>query len=439
MRRSGGLSVVLCENTESRRRFALVDCNNFYVSCERVFRPVWEGHPVVVLSNNDGCVIARSQEVKDLGVAMGAPYHTVRGLLAQAGAVVVSSNYMLYGDMSARVMRVLADFAPDMEIYSIDECWLDWSDLPAAEIAVRAKAMLRAVQRMTGIPVSLGIGPTKTLAKLMNRWAKRHGCGSGNGYMDWAAVGTPESLLADCAVGEIWGIGRRLQVSLERMGIRTALDLRNAEPARIQRRFGVMVERIVYELRGISCLELEAVVDKKSIVVSRSFSQPVETLTALSEAVALFTTRAMEKLRAQGSVAAYLTVFIRTNRFAENRSQYSGQFGMSLPMATADSVRMLRLARHCLACCYRPGFRYNKAGVMLADIHSGSCEQSDWLADGDDGRQRALMRTLDVLNKRYGSGSVFAAAQGVERRWQMRRQFRTQAYTTSWSELPVVS
>jgi DNA polymerase V len=439
MRKSGGLSVVSCANTESKpQRFALVDCNNFYVSCERVFRPDWEGRPVVVLSNNDGCVIARSQEVKDLGVAMGAPYYTVRGQLAQAGAIVVSSNFTLYGDMSARVMRVLADYAPEMEVYSIDECWLDWSGLSAAEINARASAMVRAVRRMTGIPVSVGIGPSKTLAKQMNRWVKKQPRDKTNGCMDWATVEDTESLLAASAVGDIWGVGRRLQVTLERMGIRTALDLRNAQPARIRRRFGVVVERIIYELRGLSCLDLEAVAAKKSIVASRSFGQPVETLSELSEAIALHTTRAMEKLRSQGSLAAYLAVFIRTNRFAEHQAQYNGQFGISLPVATDDSGRMLRVARHCLERCYRRHFRYNKAGVMLADISSSRCEQTDWLTAGDGERQRVLMRTLDGLNKRYGSGSVFSAAQGIDRRWQMRREFRTQAYTTRWSELPLV-
>jgi DNA polymerase V len=439
MHKFGGLSVVSCANTESKqRRFALVDCNNFYVSCERVFRPDWEGRPVAVLSNNDGCVIARSQEVKDLGIAMGAPYHTVRGQLAQAGAIVVSSNYTLYGDMSARVMRVLADYAPEMEVYSIDECWLDWSDLSAAEIDARASAMVHAVRRMTGIPVSVGIAPSKTLAKQMNRWVKKQPLDKTNGCMDWATVKDPESLLAASAVGDIWGIGRRLQVSLERMGLRTALDLCNAQPARIRRRFGVVVERIVYELRGLSCLDLEAVAAKKGIVASRSFGQPIEALSELSEAIALHTARAMEKLRSQGSLAAYLAVFIRTNRFAEHQAQYSGQFGISLPVATDDSVRMLRVARHCLERCYRPHFRYNKAGIMLADISSNGCEQTDWLTAGDGERQRVLMRTLDGLNKRYGSGSVFSAAQGIDRRWQMRREFRTQAYTTRWSELPLV-
>ncbi len=438
MRKFGGLSAVLCANTDNQRRFALVDCNNFYVSCERVFRPDWEGCPVAVLSNNDGCVIARSQEVKDMGVAMGAPYHTVRGQLAQAGAIVVSSNYTLYGDMSARVMRVLADYAPTIEVYSIDECWLDWSGLSTAEINTRASAMVRAVRRMTGIPVSVGIGPSKTLAKQMNRWVKKQPLDKTNGFMDWATVEDPESLLSACAVGDLWGIGRRLQATLERMGIRSALDLRNAQPARIRQRFGVVVERVMYELSGFSCLDLEAVEAKKGIVASRSFGQPVETLNELSEAIASHTTRAMEKLRAQGSLAAYLAVFINTNRFAENQAQYSGRFGMRLPVATDDSMRMLRVARHCLECCYRPHFRYNKAGVMLADISSSRCEQTDWLTKGDGERQRVLMQTLDGLNKSYGSGSVFSAAQGIDRRWQMRRNFRTQAYTTRWSELPLV-
>lgn len=425
-------------STQVASRFALVDCNNFYVSCERVFRPDWEGRPVVVLSNNDGCVIARSQEVKDLGVAMGAPYHTVRGLLAHAGAVVVSSNYTLYGDMSARVMRVLADYAPEMEVYSIDECWLDWSGIAAETIDHHAQAMVAAVKRMTGIPVSVGIGPSKTLAKMMNRQAKQQAREDGNAHLRWQQAGDPERVLVNYPVGDIWGIGRRLREALLRMRIRSALDLRNANPTRIRNRFGVVVERIVYELRGLSCLELEEAEPKKGIVASRSFGRPVTDFTELSEAVASHTVRALEKLRMQQSVAGYLTVFIRTNRFSEGQ-QYNGQFGTCLPVASADNERMLRVARHCLECCYRDGFRYNKAGVMLADISSARLQQTDWLAEGDSSAQRRLMAAVDQLNRRYGSGSVFPAAQGIARGWQMRRQFRTQAYTTRWSELPTVA
>jgi DNA polymerase V len=438
MHKFGELLAVWCENTEGRRRFVLVDCNNFYASCERVFRPDWQSRPVAVLSNNDGCIIARSQEVKDLGVSMGAPYHAVRQQLLQARAIVVSSNYTLYGDMSARVMQVLADFAPEMEIYSIDECWLDWSALTAAEVLPRARTIIQRVRQYTGIPVSVGIGPSKTLAKLMNRWVKHQRDSSANGCMDWAMVESQESLLSACTIDEIWGIGRRLQIALKQLGIHTALDLRNAAPTQIRQHLGVVVERIVHELRGISCLELEAVAAKKSIVASRSFGQSIETIDELSEAVALHTTRAMEKLRAQQSVAAYLAVFINTNRFAKNKPQYSGHFGLSLAVPTADNIRMLRAARHCLNHCYRPHFQYHKAGVMLADISNDRCEQTDWLVNGDDGRQRILMRTIDRLNKRFGNGSVFVAAQGVEQHWRMRRRFSTQAYTTHWNQIPVV-
>lgn len=424
--------------SKAASRFALVDCNNFYASCERVFRPDWERRPVAVLSNNDGCVIARSQEVKDLGVAMGAPYYQVRKQLAQAGAVVVSSNYALYGDMSARVMRVLADYAPEIEVYSIDECWLDWAGLPANHIDQHAQTMAKAVRRMTGIPVSVGIGPTKTLAKMMNRQAKQRARQGGPPHLHWDGLDAPEALLANCAIGDIWGIGRRLREALLRMGIHSALDLRDTDPTRIRNRFGVVVERIVHELRGISCLALEEAEPKKGIVASRSFGRPVTGFEDLAEAVASHTVRALEKLRGQDSVAGYLAVFIRTNRFASGQPQYSGQFGACLPVASADTARMLPLARHCLQCCYRKGFHYNKAGVMLADISSARIHQGDWLCEGDTPAQQRLMAAVDLLNRQRGSGSVFPAAQGIERGWQMRRQFRTRAYTTRWSELPTV-
>lgn len=315
---------------------ALVDCNNFYASCERVFDPTLRGKPIVVLSNNDGCVIARSNEAKALGIAMGEPWHLCKERIRTQGVIVRSSNYTLYGDMSARVMEVLSHFAPLLEVYSIDEAFLGLAGFES-RLESHAQALRAKTQQWTGIPVSVGIGPTKTLAKVANRTAKKNpAC---NGLCILMEGEAQTAALAAMELEDIWGIARRTADKLKAIGIKTPLDLRQADPKAIRRTFGVVLERLVLELRGIPCHGLElAPPPKQSICVSRSFGRPVTTLPELSEALSAYIERAAEKLRRHGLAAGYVTVFLHTNRFRPEEPQYSPSAGLALPVATCDTA-----------------------------------------------------------------------------------------------------
>ena len=346
---------------------ALVDCNNFYASCERVFQPGLRGRPVVVLSNNDGfCVIARSNEAKALGIAMGEAWHICKKRVDTEGVIVRSSNYTLYGDMSARVMRTVAGFTPDLEIYSIDEAFLGLSGFER-RLESHSRALRRTVHQWTGIPVSVGIAPTKTLAKVANRRAKKDPAKGGVFLlMDEGAI---EAELGAMELTDLWGVARRLAARLTALGIATPLALKRADPRVIRERFNVVLERLVLELRGVPCISLEeAPPDRKSIMASRSFGRTVETRAELEEAVATYTSRAAEKLRGQGLAANRIVVFAHTNRFRPDDPQYGAERTVSLPVATADSGRLIAAAKRGLGAIYRPGFRYKKAGIMLLDL-----------------------------------------------------------------------
>ena len=319
--------------------FALVDCNNFYASCEKLFDPTLTHRPVVVLSNNDGCVVARSAEVKALGIAMGVPWFKIQEQARQYGIVAFSSNYALYADISNRVVEVLSQFSPHLEVYSIDESFLDLSGFAHQELTAYGVSIRQRVWDWLGMPVCVGIAPTKTLAKLANHCAKKNLAGK-NGVCDFTTLspGTLSELLSGIEVGEVWGIGRRISARLAEMGVRTVRDLRDADAETIRTRFSVVTERTVRELRGISCLDLETMVpDKQQIMSSRSFGHYVYDLKELEEAVATYIGRAAEKLRRQGSLAGALMVTIRTNPFSEREAQYQKALTIALPEATADS------------------------------------------------------------------------------------------------------
>ena len=322
--------------------FALVDCNNFYASCERVFQPELRGKPVVVLSNNDGCVIARSNEAKALGIPMGEAWHLCRERGPTEGVIVRSSNYTLYGDMSARVMKILADFTPDLEVYSIDEAFLGMQGFEH-RLAQHAAELRRTVLQWTGIPVSVGIAPTKTLAKVANRFAKKDPALEGVCILTEAAA--IDARLAGMEMTDLWGVARRLADRLAVLGIRTPLDLKRADPRLIRERFSVVLERTVHELRGVSCLALEDVTpDRKSIMASRSFGQPVYTRPEMEEAVSTYTARAAEKMRRQQLVTAQLVVFIHTNRFRPQDAPYNATQAVTLAVATADTGKLITAA-----------------------------------------------------------------------------------------------
>lgn len=422
------------------RCFALVDCNNFYVSCERAFNPRLENTPLVVLSNNDGCAVARSNEVKALGVKMGMPWFQMQDLARQHGIVALSSNYTLYADMSNRVMTVLRDFSPDIEIYSIDESFLSLNGLGTlwASPAALGQAIRHRVLRWVGLPVCVGIAPSKTLAKLANHVAKKNpDC---NGVCDFSTMPADqlEALLNQIDVGEVWGVGRRISERLRSMDVETVGALRRASPKWLRTHFGVVMERTGSELRGLSCLSMEAVVPpKKQIICSRSFGTMVTTMTELAEAVSTYVARATEKLRHQNSVCGAIHVFVMTNRFREQDPQYSNGMTIPLPNPSADTRILTGAALFGLGRIFREGYQYKKAGVMLMDLSPNSVQQGSLFDAGvSSEHSENVMAALDALNGTYGRDTVYLGSSGIQARWAMRSDNRTPRYTTNWNEVP---
>lgn len=419
--------------------FALVDCNNFYASCEKLFEPNLIHTPVVVLSNNDGCVVARSAEAKALGIKMGAPWFQIEDFARKHGVVPFSSNYSLYADMSGRVVEVLGQFTPNLEVYSIDESFLEASGF--ADLKDYGRQIRARVRDWLGLMVCVGIAHSKTLAKLANHCAKK-GLAGADGVCNFTAMPHEEltALFSTIDVGEVWGVGRKLTGRLEAMGIRTVQELRDADAETIRSRFSVVLERTVRELRGVSCLALDEVVaDKQQIISSRSFGRYITRLPELEEAVAAYISRAAEKLRAQDSVAGVLQVYIRTNPFSEHQQQYQKAMSVPLPRATADTCLLVQWGLRMLRRIYKPGYSYQKAGVMLADIRPRQNIQGDLFASEAWSERRAkLMETMDAINGRWGRGAMRVAAEGIQKSWQMKRQRMSPGYTTDWHGLPTV-
>jgi DNA polymerase V len=413
-----------------------VDCNNFYASCERVFQPAWENRPVGVLSNNDGCLVARSNELKAAGIAMGTPYFQAREQLTALNAVVVSSNYALYGDMSARVMDTLSQFTPEIEIYSIDEAWLDLSGFDPAILDGYAREIARVTRQHTGIPVSIGIGPTKVLAKVANRLCKKRQIPGQ--VFNLGQAQALEGVLAELPVQDIWGIGRQWSKALNASGIYTAWQLREADPVRMRKRYNVVMERLILELRGIPCLGFEDITPKKQIIASRSFGKRVTSLQPLQEAVAMHVTRAAEKLRAQGSVCRLLQVSIRSGKYNPQESFLGRSTQLQFPVATADTRTMIAAARRGVEQIYVEGVRYVKAGIMLLDLMPADAVQLGLFDRADSDQSQHLMKTIDQVNRLYGKHTLFFAAEGTQKNWSMKRDRLTPAYTTRWDDIPVV-
>jgi DNA polymerase V len=412
---------------------ALVDCNNFYASCERVFQPRLRGRPVVVLSNNDGCVIARSNEAKALGIEMGAPWHLCRTRFGNAGVVVRSSNYTLYRDMSARVMRVLYDFTPNLEIYSIDEAFLGLSGFES-RLEPHARKLRQTVLQWTGIPVSVGIAPTKTLAKVANRLAKKDA--ASGGVCCLLDEASQRGALAKLELTDLWGVARRLELRLSAIGIKTPLELRDANHRLIRERFSVVLERLVLELRGVACIGLEDVApDRKSLIASRSFGRPIETRRGLEEAVSVYTARAAEKLRRQNLATASLAVWIETNGFKPDEHQYNASKSVRLPVATADTGKLIAAAIAALKIIFKPGYRYKKAGVTFLELMPAGRVQGALFDQPDDVRSISRMRSVDQLNARFGRGTIGFGTVGERQVWGLQREFISPRYTTDWNEL----
>ena len=430
---------------QTQQLFALVDVNNFYVSCERVFAPKLEDVPMVVLSNNDGCAVARSAEVKALGVKMGIPWFQMKDLAKQHGIQAYSSNYTLYGDMSGRVVEVLKTFTPNLEVYSIDESFLRIETVLKSYVdpTSMGQIMKEKVRDTTGLPVCVGIGASKTLAKLANHFAKKNPQFAG--VCDISAM--PKEVLyqwmAETSVGEVWGIGRQLTKKLKALQINSIFDLLETSPQSMRQQFGVVVERICYELRGVSCLELEEVAPaKQQIVSSRSFGKPVASMEQLAESVATHVARGAEKLRSQKSVTGALTIFIQTNPHKPFEPQHHQSVTVALVSPSDNTLTLTSSALKGLKQIYKAGFKYKKAGVMFNLLADKPTVQQSLFDDMEvKGKSAGLMKAMDSINSRFGNAVIRTAVAGTKETkqdWQMRSGNKSPNYTTQWDELPVV-
>ncbi len=415
--------------------FLLVDCNNFYVSCQRIFNPSLEKKPVVVLSNNDGCIIARSNEAKNLGIPMGAPYFEYRRLLTRHKVTVFSSNYELYGDISNRIMTILRDFGVDIEVYSIDEAFLR---IESARINVTdfCLSIRQKIKMWVGIPVSIGIGPSKTLAKVANLIAKRQNL---NGVYDLTDPQRQNQILPEMNLSDVWGIGNRLVIQLNKLGIQNPQQLRDAPTMEIRKRFGVTVERTVLELRGISCLSLQHFQPRKNIICSRSFRQALQNIQDMEEAISQFTATACMKLRKQKSKAQGLYIFLQTNLWSKKERPYSNGVFCPFEAPTADTFAAVQIAKKELQKIYLPQRQYKKAGVMLTDIVPESSVQADLFVNYPQHRKRdRVMQVLDEVNAALGAKSLYVAAQGAIAKRLHGALLKSPCFTTKWTDIPRV-
>jgi len=415
------------------RAFAIADCNNFYVSCEQVFQPELRGKPTVVLSNNDGCVIARSGEARAMGIAMGEPYFKVRARMGKGAVQVRSANFALYADMSRRVMDIIAANVPDIEIYSIDECFMDYTGL-SVDAVEHAQALRETIRLWTGLSVGIGLGPTKTLAKAANRKAKV----SLSGVFDVFSGGTCEAVLKETDIGDVWGVGRRWSKRLNRHGIYTAHDLAHVDRRWARNITGVVGLRTIDELNGLSAIDMEHIIpDKKTLCVSRTFGEAVMDREAVKKRVHYFAERAAEKLRAGRLVTRAVSVFVRANPYRKDQAYSSNSAVVGLDMASADTGDIIQAAQAALARIYRPNIPYKKAGILLLDLHRKDVAQPSLFATPSP-RREDLMQTIDRLNNKFGSGAVCYGHTPQSRTWNMNQQHRSQRYTTHWAELPLV-
>jgi DNA polymerase V len=413
--------------------FALIDCNNFYASCERVFRPDLNGKPIVVLSNNDGCVIARSNEAKALGIPMGAPAFEYEAVFKQHKIHVFSANFPLYGDLSHRVMTLLGEFSPEIEIYSIDEAFLKLIGFDYFDLQAYGNEMLQRVTKGTGVPISVGIAPTKALAKVANRIAKKYPKETKGTYI----IDTEEKRLKALkwlAVEDIWGIGRKHAARLRLQGVKTALDFTQLSDAWVQKSMSIVGLRLKRDLEGKPTLDLEALKVKKNIATTRSFEKTLTELDQLKERVATFAVTAAEKLRKQKSCCKAICVFVHTNGFRQDLPQYAQNTLAKLPYPTNSSIELAQFAQQALERIYRKGFQYKKAGVILLDILPENQVQQS-LFENSNPKHISLMQTLDDLNQRFGQQKIKLAVQDQKRVWKMKQEKLSPRYTTSLKDV----
>ena len=414
---------------------ALIDCNSFYASCERIFNPKLLGKPIVVLSNNDGCIITRSAEAKALGIKMGEPYFKAKKIIEKNNVKVFSSNYSLYGDISQRVMEILLGFSPEVEIYSIDEAFLNFKGFKNHELLTYCKHIRQTIKQWVGIPVSIGVGSTKTLSKIANHLAKKEA--DYEGICILKGDEKIEEALNRIEIGDVWGIGRRLSKFLRNYEVRTAKQFAFLDRRWIRKNMGVVGEKIQLELCGVSCLDLELLPSsKKSCCVSRSFSRQIEKIEELQESIANYGSRVAEKIREEGLIAQSMSIFVLTNHFNKKEKQYSSSIKLQLDYPTSDSKLIVKRAVEGIKRIYKEGYRYKKAGIILYELHSSSSVRG--LLDYDKPRTDSLMRSLDEINYRYGSATLRLAAEGIRRSWHMRREKVSPCYTTSFDQLMIV-
>lgn len=417
-------------------QYALVDCNNFYVSCEQIFNPWLEGRPVVVLSNNDGCVVARSQEAKRLGIAMGDPFFQIQELCSHGKVVVYSSNYQLYGDISERVMTIIASIVPDMQVYSIDEAFTRFPrTMTAEEVFCQCLQMRQKILQWVGIPTSIGIAPSKTLAKVATKCAKTD---VASGVVDLTCPELRTKVLQELPLRDVWGIGARLESKCHSMGLQTAWDFCTQNPSAVRRQMGIVGERMLWELRGISCLPIEEVRPKKSISCSRSFGKTVVDEREVAEALASHAASACEKLRQQQSCATAMVVYVMALAGTGGGERRCFGDTVSFPSPTNATPDVIYQARRCLSRIFCPGQQYKKCGVLMVDIVPERSVAPDLFVPKEESRRRHLLQVVDALNGRFGKNTIFYGAMGVDRQWAMRCESRSRRYTTCWDELATV-
>ena len=421
-------------STQYTKKIGLIDCNSFYVSCERLFNPKIRKKPVVVLSNNDGCIISRSNEAKALGIKMGEPYFKAKDIIIKNNVNVFSSNYSLYGDLSRRVMRTLKRFNSDIEIYSIDEAFMDLSNFPDKEVEEVGKEIRATVLKWTGIPTSIGIAKTKTLSKVANHIAKK----TRVGVTSLIGIENLDPILEKVEINDVWGVGRQLTKFYQKNGIYNAKQLKNKSNTWIKKCSNVLSSRTAMELRGIPCIELEKTTSKrKSCVVSRSFGKRVESFQELKEAVASYCLNASEKLRSENLIAKSLTVFVRTSPFQRNIGYYSNSKTIDFPIATNNSIETVKTAISILENIYKEGHRYQKAGVMFSGLLDEDNKENLFASEKDE-KINKLMRSIDKTNYRFGKRTLSIASAGIQKRWFMKREYSSKIDTADFYCMPTI-
>ncbi len=429
---SGGL--LLMSFTQHTKKIALVDCNSFYVSCERLFNPRLRNKPVVVLSNNDGCIISRSTEAKALGIKMGEPYFKEKDIIIKNNVQVFSSNYSLYGDLSRRVMRTLKRFNSEIEIYSIDEAFLDLSNFPDNEVEDIGKEIRSIVLKWTGIPTSIGIAKTKTLSKVANHIAKK----KQSGVVSLVGVENIDPILEKVEINDVWGVGKQLTKFYHQNGIYNAKQLKNKSNTWIKKSSNVLSSRTAMELKGISCIDLETTSSKrKSCIVSRSFGKRVEDFQELKEAIAGYSLNASEKIRSESLVTKSITVFIRTSPFQNRYGFYSNSKTIDLPIATNNSIEIVKAAISNLETIFKNGYRYQKAGVILSHLSDSNNEKNLFSSERDE-KINNLMKSIDNTNYRYGRSTLSLASAGIHKKWNSKRQHYSKIDTADFYSLPTI-